>query len=60
MKHTVVISKEIGLVRNEYYSVPPLINNHVKRSIDNEIVDCFEFLFSKRCKSMVFKQTLLL
>lgn len=51
MRHTVVISKETGLVRDEYYSVPPLINNHVKRSIDNEIVDCFEFCFQSGAKA---------
>lgn len=45
MRHTLVISKETGLVREEYYDVPPVIKDHVNEVIDGKSTDCFVFYF---------------
>ena len=48
MTHTLIINKSTGLVADEYYSVPPIINKHVDKIIDGKIMDCFEFKFESR------------
>lgn len=46
MTHTLVISKTTGLVRDEYYCIPPIIKKHEDKMIDGVMQDCFVFKFA--------------
>lgn len=45
MTHTVIINKNTGLVREEYYCIPPIIEKHIDKIIDGVMQDCFLFKF---------------